>query len=179
MNCNHLCIHTGKAGKDSKAEKEDKAKEAVARKQEAARLLEEEEANLPSKPKAAAKKSAPPAKKASPAASKAPSIPDFDDGVENSAYSASGQSTVCLRCVAYACTTGIDNALDMLDLANSKNDKATIGSKANQSIDVSKVFHPCHSKYSSLAQTHPERRQANSDLFDFVLIRYDQVQGGL
>lgn len=80
----------GKGGKDSKAEKEDKAAAAVARKQEAARLLEEEESNLPSKPKAV-KKSAPPAKRASPAASKANSIPDFDDGVEDTGYSASGQ----------------------------------------------------------------------------------------
>ena len=50
--------------------------------------------------------------------------------------------------MAYASKTGIDNALDMLDLANSKNDKATIGSKANQSIDVGGVF------FLAIAITH-------------------------
>jgi len=87
----------------------------LARKAEAARLLAEEEASLPSKPKAA------PSKTKKPAVVKStPSIPSFttsdpsDPNAKPESFSASG----------------IDDALDMLNLVGARTDKAALGSQA-------------------------------------------------
>ncbi|BGO92359.1 hypothetical protein NBRC10512v2_004632 [Rhodotorula toruloides] len=100
----------GAKGKSSKEDKAAAAEAARAKKAERERLLAEEEASLPSKPKAAPKAGA---KKAAPP--KAPAIPSFDSGLSDSAsFSASG----------------IDDALDALSLVNAKSDKASVGSQA-------------------------------------------------
>ena len=86
--------------------------------------------------KAPAKKAAPPpAKKVTAAQQKsatAGSIPDFDDILDN---------TNADEGIASYSGTGLDDALDALELATSKTDKASIGSKAAIAVD-----------------THPERR---------------------
>ncbi|BGP56270.1 hypothetical protein JCM8202_001411 [Rhodotorula sphaerocarpa] len=111
----------GAKGKNAKADKAEAAEQARAKKAERDRMLAEEEASLPSKPKAAPKAGA--AKKAPP---RQPAVPSFDSGVsgEPSSFSASG----------------IDDALDAMTLANSRTDKAYIGSQAAK------------------IETHPERR---------------------
>ncbi|GAA5935188.1 coiled-coil domain-containing protein 124 [Sporobolomyces koalae] len=112
----------GAKGKNAKSEdKAAKDAAAKARKAEAAALLAAEEASLPSKPKAAPSKTKKP-----PVTKSVPSIPSFStsDPSEPQSFSASG----------------IDDALDMLNLVGSRTDKATIGSQAAK------------------IETHPERR---------------------
>ena len=89
-----------------------------------ARLLAEEEASAPSKkaaPKAGAKKAAPKAapKPAGPGAIAAggglgPSVTDIPKAEEPETFSA----------------TGIDNALDLLEVVTAKMDKASVGQRA-------------------------------------------------
>jgi len=102
-----------KGGKGSKEEKEEKRKADLARKAENARLLAEEEASAPAKvktpPKASAKKGKDP-KPAGPGAIAAGGLPS--DQIES--YSA----------------TGLDNALDLLDVVTAKMDKASVGQQA-------------------------------------------------
>ncbi|GEM08074.1 coiled-coil domain-containing protein [Rhodotorula toruloides] len=100
----------GAKGKSAKEDKSAAAEAARAKKLERERLLAEEEASLPSKPKAAPKAGA---KKAP---LKAPSIPSFDAGLSDSAASFSA--------------SGVDDALDALSLVNAKTDKASVGSQA-------------------------------------------------
>ncbi|POY73938.1 hypothetical protein BMF94_2980 [Rhodotorula taiwanensis] len=101
----------GAKGKSAKEDKAAAAEAARAKKAERERLLAEEEASMPSKPKAAPKAGA---KKAAPA--RAPAIPSFESGLsgEPSSFSASG----------------IDDALDAMSLVTSKTDKASVGSQA-------------------------------------------------
>ncbi|TFK84019.1 DUF1014-domain-containing protein [Polyporus arcularius HHB13444] len=121
----------GKAKKD-KEDKEEKRKAELARKAENARLLAEEEASVAAKvkaaPKAGAKKAAPAKKEVKPAgpgaiaaggglgAVSAAADVDVDDGAPKEVESFTA--------------TGIDNALDLLEVVNAKMDKASIGSKA-------------------------------------------------
>ncbi|KAL8292071.1 hypothetical protein RQP46_001537 [Phenoliferia psychrophenolica] len=113
----------GKSPKEDKAAKEEAARE---RKAEAARLLAAEEASQPSKPKVAPAKKAPvksvPAKK-----EPVKSVPDFNSGFDDPPESFAA--------------SGIDDALDLLTLVNEKTDKAAMGSKAAQTVEL-----------------HPERR---------------------
>ncbi|KZO92400.1 DUF1014-domain-containing protein [Calocera viscosa TUFC12733] len=121
--------------KSNKAKEDKEAKKAaeLARKAEKARLLAEEEAALPSKPKAAPKAGA----KKAPAgpgsltagglklpdiSSKKDKAPEVDEVAETFA------------------ATGIDDALDLLTAINAKNDKASQGAAASQ------------------LEKHPERR---------------------
>ncbi|EPQ50573.1 DUF1014-domain-containing protein [Gloeophyllum trabeum ATCC 11539] len=113
----------------SKEEKEARRQAELARKAEAARLLAEEEASLPSKPKAApkagGKKDKPAPKPAGPGAIAAGGgLADPTKKEEPESYSA----------------TGIDNALDLLEVVTAKMDKASVGSKAAE------------------LERHPERR---------------------
>jgi len=119
----------------AKAEKEAKRQAELARKAEAARLLAEEEASLPSKPKAApkagAKKAAAKPKPAGPGAIAAGgglgAVPaDKDDGAP--------------KVVEEYHATGLDNALDLLEVVTQKMDKASVGQRA---ADI---------------ERHPERR---------------------
>lgn len=104
------------AKKEKNADKEAKRQEQLARKAEAARLLAEEEASLPSKkaaPKAGKKKETKPA---GPGAIDAIQKKANEDGEvdEVPSYSA----------------TGLDNALDLLEVVTAKMDKASVGQQA-------------------------------------------------
>lgn len=114
-----------KGAKESKTDKEDRRKAELERKAENARMLAEEEASAPAKVKAAPKagnksKPAPP-KPAGPGAIAAggglggsgPRDKHQPEG-EIESYSA----------------TGIDNALDLLEVVTAKMDKASVGSQA-------------------------------------------------
>ncbi|PLW15552.1 hypothetical protein PCANC_01891 [Puccinia coronata f. sp. avenae] len=101
--------------KDNKASKKEKAEKAAAAKAERERLLKEEEEQEAKKSSAKASKPAPPksAKKAGPSSTV---VPEFS-------------------------ARNIDDALDLLDIANEKTDKASLGAKAAKGVDA-----------------HPERR---------------------
>ena len=122
---------SGAKGKGAKEDKEAKRKEALAAKAERDRLLAEEESSAPSKPKpaakGAAKKKATNSKPAGPGALAAGgglaaiSEPgskkdERNDGapVEIESFSA----------------TGIDDALEMMEVVNAKKDKASVGQQA-------------------------------------------------
>ncbi len=119
----------GAKAKKAAEDKEEKRKAELARKAENARLLAEEEASAPSKPKAApkagAKKTAPKAvKPAGPGAiaaggglsgtSSKDERPRDDKPEEPETFSA----------------TGLDNALDLLEVVTAKMDKASVGQRA-------------------------------------------------
>lgn len=110
-------------GKDKGADKAAAAEEAKRKKAERERLLAAEEASMPSKVKAAPKAGQ---KKAAPVVKSTPKIPSFESGIEDDPASFSA--------------TGIDDALDMLNLVGSRSDKAAVGSQAAK------------------IETHPERR---------------------
>ncbi|KAG5642326.1 hypothetical protein DXG03_003001 [Asterophora parasitica] len=113
-----------KSTKASKEAAEEKRRADLARKAENARLLAEEEASAPAKvkpaPKAGAKKPTPkPAGPGAIAAGGGLAAAPRDDGIppekkEIESYSA----------------TGIDNALDLLDVVTAKMDKASVGQQA-------------------------------------------------
>ncbi|KAI0806755.1 hypothetical protein C8Q74DRAFT_1224171 [Fomes fomentarius] len=129
----------GKSNK-AKEEKEEKRRAELARKAEAARLLAEEEANAsaPPKvkvtPKAAGKKAAQAKKDTKPAGPGA-----IAAGGGLGAVDATQDDGAPKEVEAFS-ATGIDNALDLLEVVNAKMDKASIGSKA---ADI---------------ERHPERR---------------------
>ena len=111
-----------KGGKSKQEDKEEKRKADLARKAENARLLAEEEAAVSAKPKPAPKKKGKDIKPAGPGAIAAggglspettqPAPVDGPAGVES--YTA----------------TGIDNALDLLEVVTAKMDKASVGQQA-------------------------------------------------
>ncbi|KAI0738001.1 hypothetical protein C8Q80DRAFT_1209649 [Daedaleopsis nitida] len=128
----------GKGSKATKDDKEEKRLAELARKAENARLLAEEESSAPVKvkaaPKAGAKKATPAKKDVKPAG---PGAIAAGGGVAAvSAEPDDGRPKV----VEAFSATGIDNALDLLEVVNAKMDKASIGSKA---ADI---------------ERHPERR---------------------
>ncbi|KIY48212.1 DUF1014-domain-containing protein [Fistulina hepatica ATCC 64428] len=116
----------GKGAKASKIDKEEKRKADLARKAENARLLAEEEASVPSKVKTVPKAGKKNVKPAGPGAISAggsdPSAPSADAEIES--FHA----------------TGLDNALDLLEVVTAKTDKASMGTQAAQ------------------IERHPERR---------------------
>lgn len=116
-----------KAGK-AKDDKEEKRKAELARKAENARLLAEEEASAPSKakaaPKAGAKKAGPAKKDIKPAGPGA-----IAAGGGLGAISAAPSEEAPKEVESYS-ATGIDNAIDLLEVVNAKMDKASIGSRA-------------------------------------------------
>ena len=108
-----------KGGKSKQEDKEEKRKADLARKAENARLLAEEEAAVSSKPKPAPKKKgAKDTKPAGPGAIAAGNDlspePEVDGRGEVESYAA----------------TGIDNALDLLEVVTAKMDKASVGQQA-------------------------------------------------
>lgn len=106
----HITSHS--KGKDKTADKAAAAEEARRKKVERERLLAEEEASLPTKPKANPKAGA----KKAPVKSTL-SIPSFESGFGDDPQSFSA--------------SGIDDALDMLSLVGSRTDKAAIGSQVS------------------------------------------------
>ncbi|KAH9020880.1 hypothetical protein EDB84DRAFT_1513908 [Lactarius hengduanensis] len=114
--------------KKSKEDKEEKRKAELARKAENARLLEEEEAALRAK-KAAPK---PPAKKGHPKPA-GPGAIAAGDGLPDptlAAESSSKSGDEPPKEVESFAATGIDNALDLLEVVTAKVDKASIGNQA-------------------------------------------------
>ncbi|KAL1746507.1 DUF1014-domain-containing protein [Schizophyllum fasciatum] len=117
----------GKANKN--ADKEEKRKAELARKAENARLLAEEESAAPAKakpaPKAGAKKAAPKPKPAGPGAIAA------GGGLgAASAEEAPGKAGAPKEEPESYTATGLDNALDLLEVVTAKMDKASVGSQA-------------------------------------------------
>jgi len=113
-----------KGSKPSKEDKEEKRKADLARKAENARLLAEEEAAAPPKVKAApkaAKKSTKDAKPAGPGAIAAGGVPD---------EKGSDRGSEPPKEVESYSATGIDNALDLLEVVTAKMDKASVGQQA-------------------------------------------------
>ncbi|TRM55494.1 hypothetical protein BD626DRAFT_525368 [Schizophyllum amplum] len=118
-------------GKASKADKEEKRKAELARKAENARLLAEEESSAPAKPKPAPKA----AKKAAPKPA-GPGAIAAGGGLAEGPKKAEEPKD---EPEAYT-ATGLDNALDLLDVVTAKMDKASVGSRAAE------------------LERHPERR---------------------
>ncbi|KAF8553771.1 DUF1014-domain-containing protein [Imleria badia] len=114
----------GAKANKSKEEREAKRREELARKAENARLLAEEEAAVPSKvkaaPKAGGKKAAKDVTPAEPGAITA----GGGIGKEPESKSATPEQVE-----SYA-ATGIDNALDLLEVVTAKMDKASVGQQA-------------------------------------------------
>ncbi|KAI0062071.1 DUF1014-domain-containing protein [Artomyces pyxidatus] len=116
-----------KAAKASKEEKEEKRRADLARKAENARLLAEEEASTPVKkaaPKAGAKKAS--AKVPKPAG---PGAIAAGGGLASAAAGPDEERGADREVESYA-ATGIDNALDLLEVVTAKMDKASVGSQA-------------------------------------------------
>lgn len=108
------------AKKDKNADKEAKRQEQLARKAEAARLLAEEEASTSKKiTKAGGKK-----KNTKPAGPETLPAGDGLDSVEVKETSDEPKETE-----SYS-ATGIDNALDLLEVVTAKTDKASVGQQA-------------------------------------------------
>ncbi|KAF8810043.1 DUF1014-domain-containing protein [Phlegmacium glaucopus] len=110
-----------KGGKSKQEDKEEKRKADLARKAENARLLAEEEAAV-SKPKAAPKKKA--TKDAKPAG---PGAIAAGGGLSPEPTNPTGEEPAVVE--SYA-ATGIDNALDLLEVVTAKTDKASVGQQA-------------------------------------------------
>lgn len=117
-----------KAGNKKQEEKEEKRRAELARKAEIARLLAEEEASAPAKVKATPKAGA--AKKATPKKDVKPAGPGaIAAGGGLAAVSAPAEDVAPKEPEAYS-ATGIDNAIDLLEVVNAKMDKASIGTRA-------------------------------------------------
>ncbi|TEB31407.1 DUF1014-domain-containing protein [Coprinellus micaceus] len=122
-----------KGGKAKKGDQEERRKAELERKRENARLLAEEEASAPPKPKPAPKagKGKQPVKPAGPGAIAA--------GGGLGEGSSKAESEKPEEVEAYH-ATGLDNALDLLEVVTAKMDKASVGQRA---ADI---------------ERHPERR---------------------
>ncbi|KAI0927855.1 hypothetical protein AcW2_004041 [Taiwanofungus camphoratus] len=117
----------GAKSSKSKEEKEEKRQAEIARKAEAARLLAEEEASLPAKPKTAPKAAAKKAaaknvKSAGPGAIAAGGLDVIAGGEKAKDEKPEDPETFA--------ATGIDNALDLLEVVTAKMDKASVGQQA-------------------------------------------------
>ena len=116
----------GAKSSKNKEDKEEKRKAELARKAENARLLAEEEASSSSKakaaPKAGAKKKAAP-KPAGPGAIAAGGGPAAAEKGDSSDHGKHEEPETFSA-------TGLDNALDLLEVVTAKMDKASVGSRA-------------------------------------------------
>jgi len=112
----------GKGGKSKQEDKEEKRKADLARKAENARLLAEEEAAVATKPKPAPKKKG--AKDTQPAG---PGAIAAGGGLPSGSTNPGDGGHPEVE--SYA-ATGIDNALDLLEVVTAKTDKASVGQQA-------------------------------------------------
>ncbi|KAJ4475612.1 hypothetical protein J3R30DRAFT_3501162 [Lentinula aciculospora] len=118
-----------KTAKD-KAAKEEKRKADLARKAENARLLAEEEASALSKPKPAPKSGSKKTAKPQPKPA-GPGAIAAGSGLGNTAVEESGKGHgEEPKEIESFSATGIDNALDLLEVVTAKMDKASVGSQA-------------------------------------------------
>jgi hypothetical protein len=98
-------------------------------------LLAEEEATPPPKkatPKASSKKAAAKSKPAGPGAIAAGDAPAIDPAVSTQSPSKDGGETEEIESFA---ATGIDNALDLIDVVTAKMDKASVGNQAAATVE--------------------------------------------
>ncbi|RXW18173.1 hypothetical protein EST38_g7670 [Candolleomyces aberdarensis] len=116
-----------KGGKAKKQDQEDKRKADLARKAENARLLAEEEAGAAPKVKAAPKASSSKGKKPAASSSKPAGPGAIAAGGGLGSIDASGGESEEVESFA---ATGIDNALDLLEVVTAKMDKASVGQQA-------------------------------------------------
>lgn len=116
-----------KGGKAKKQEQEEKRKADLARKAENARLLAEEEADAPAKVKAAPKAGSSKGKKPAASSSKPAGPGAIAAGGGLGSGSGSGGDDQEVESFA---ATGIDNALDLLEVVTAKMDKASVGQQA-------------------------------------------------
>ncbi|PFH53556.1 hypothetical protein AMATHDRAFT_1208 [Amanita thiersii Skay4041] len=121
-----------KGGKAAKLAKEEKRKAGLSRKAENARLLAEEEANSPS-----VVKSAPKAGAGAGAGAKKPNISTSKPAGPGSIAAGGGLDSLPSKNKTPAddhvesyTASGIDNALDLLDVVTAKMDKASVGQQA-------------------------------------------------
>lgn len=119
----------GSKGKTAKDDKADKRAVELAKKAEKARLLEEEEASAPAKVKAA------------PKAGTKKKVIEKPAGPGAIAAAGNGKGKAKEDEVESFSATGIDDAIDLMEVVNTKMDKASLGSQAAKSVDA-----------------HPERR---------------------
>ncbi|KAF9234502.1 hypothetical protein BU15DRAFT_78987 [Melanogaster broomeanus] len=115
----------GAKANKSKEEREAKRREELARKVENARLLAEEESTAPSKPKAAPKAGA---KKAGKSAGK-DTKPAGPGAIAAGGLGKEPENEFKEEVESYA-ATGIDNAIDLLEVVTAKMDKANVGQQA-------------------------------------------------
>ncbi|KAI0648421.1 hypothetical protein C8Q79DRAFT_872791, partial [Trametes meyenii] len=115
-----------KGSKGKVEDKEEKRRAELARKAENARLLAEEEASSPSKVKAAPKAGA---KKAPPKTVKPAGPGAIAAGGGLGAVSAAADDGKPAEVEAFS-ATGIDNAIDLMEVVTAKMDKASVGSQA-------------------------------------------------
>jgi hypothetical protein len=123
----------GAKANKAKEEKEEKRKAELARKAENARLLAEEETKTAAKkaaPKPGSKKSAKgQSKPAGPGAIAAGDVPE--DALAESSSKNEGETEEIESFAA----TGIDNAIDLLNVVTAKMDKASVGNQAAATVE--------------------------------------------
>ncbi|PSR73306.1 hypothetical protein PHLCEN_2v10834 [Hermanssonia centrifuga] len=119
----------GAKAKKAAEDKEEKRKAELARKAENARLLAEEEASAPSKPKAAPKAGA---KKTAPKAVKpaGPGAIAAGGGLSGASLKDERPRDEKPEEPETFSATGLDNALDLLEVVTAKMDKASVGQRA-------------------------------------------------
>ena len=118
----------GAKSKASKEEKEEKRKAELARKAENARLLAEEESAAVSKPKVSPKKNKDP--KPKPAGPGAIAASAGGDGGDGPGGGGGGGTDEFAREIESYSATGLDNALDLMEVVTAKMDKASVGQQA-------------------------------------------------
>ena len=118
----------GAKSKASKEEKEEKRKAELARKAENARLLAEEESAAVSKPKVSPKKNKDP--KPKPAGPGAIAASAGGDGGDGPGGGGGGGIDEFAREIESYSATGLDNALDLMEVVTAKMDKASVGQQA-------------------------------------------------
>jgi membrane protein involved in colicin uptake len=153
----------GAKSSKSKQDKEEKRKAELERKAENARLLAEEEASQALRAKKAAAKASPKKGKPKPAGPGAIAAEGDPSDPNLATEESSGKSADGPQEVESFAATGIDNALDLLEVVTAKMDKASIG---NQAAGIEK---------------HPERRfkAAFNAYFERELPNIKEEQPGL
>jgi len=151
-----------KGGRSKQEDKEEKRKADLARKAENARLLAEEEAAVNTKPKPAPKKKGTKdVKPAGPGAIAAGGGLEPTNPAEVESYAA----------------TGIDNALDLLEVVTAKMDKASVGQQAAQiERHPERRFKPAFEAYLERELPNIKKEQPGLRLQQYRDLLYKQFQ---